>query len=74
MPWRIRKDTRMNPIDEGKLLQAVHALSTTVARLTLVVERLEARQNYAAGALAGIGVVCSAIGGLAAMVVQWIHK
>lgn len=64
----------MNALDEGKLLVVVEHLSIAVVKLTAAVERLEARQNYAAGALAGIGLVSAAIGGITATLLQWFHK
>mgnify|MGYP003393019082 CR=1 FL=1 len=64
----------MNPVEEGKLIATVEQLSTAVTKLIGVVERLESRQNYQAGALAAIGVICAAIGGIAATMLQWFHK
>lgn len=64
----------MNALDEGKLLVVVEHLSIAVSKLTTAVEKLEARQNYAAGALAAIGLICAAVGGIAATMLQWFHK
>lgn len=64
----------MNAVEEGKLIATVEQLSAAVVKLTAVVERLEARQNYAAGAIAGVGVVSAAIGGAVATALQWFHK
>lgn len=64
----------MNAVEEGKLIATVEQLSAAVVKLTGVVERLESRQNYQAGALAGIGLVCAAVGGIAATMLQWFHK
>jgi hypothetical protein len=64
----------MNAVQEGKLIATVEQLSAAVVKLTGVVERLESRQNYQAGALAAIGIICSAIGGIAATMLQWFHK
>ena len=64
----------MDAIEEGKLIATVEQLSTAVVKLTDVVEKLNASQNYFSGALAGIGVLSAAIGGAVATALQWFHK
>jgi len=64
----------MGPLEEGKLIATVEQLTATVAKLTDVVEKLEAQQNYWKGAFASNFVWSGGIAAAVSAVWQWFHK
>ncbi|MGL5935861.1 MAG: hypothetical protein ACRCZI_09590 [Cetobacterium sp.] len=68
-------------MDNQRFFETVIRLDTStqelvpaVKELVKRVEALERKQHYWSGALAAVGVLCSGIGGAAALVFEWYIK
>ena len=66
---------------DNQFIALVTRLDVTLTRLTETVDKLETqvsalqrKQDYWSGALFAVGALCSAIGAMTGLVVQWLFK
>lgn len=68
------EENEVNPVEFGKLLQAVESLTETVRELKIEVDQLKAQLTGGKGLIAGLMVAAGGIGASAKHVLESILK